>query len=72
MKTKDTSEIEQKLTVRLSKKTLEQLRRLAVDHQRSLNGEIVWALQFYIVHERNQANDQVETSTACNGNAEQD
>jgi Arc-like DNA binding domain len=52
MKTKDTSNPEQKLTVRLSQETLGKLRQMAVDHQRSLNSEIVWGLQLYITENR--------------------
>jgi len=54
MKTKDTSNPEQKLTVRMSQETLEKIRQLAKDHQRSLNSEIVWGLQFYIKHEEKE------------------
>lgn len=37
-----------KLTVRFSDGLLEALRVLAAEHKRSLNSEIIWALQIYV------------------------
>jgi hypothetical protein len=64
MKTKDTSIPEQKLTVRMSQETLENLRQLAIDHKRSLNGEIEWALQFYVKNEVKKG----DNPEACSAN----
>ena len=36
------------MTIRLPQEVADELRRLAEDHDRSLNGEIVWALRHYI------------------------
>lgn len=41
---------------------LERLRQLAARHQRSLNGELVWALELYVAQqERAQREDDADT-----------
>jgi len=39
---------EVKMTLRLPASVAEALRHLAEEHERSLNGEIIWALKAYI------------------------
>lgn len=39
---------------------LDTLRVLAQQHQRSLNGEIVWALRDYVSHQRQSSKEDTE------------
>lgn len=45
---------EQKLTVRFLPRMLDELRDLAKEDKRSLNSEILWAIQFYLDWRRKQ------------------
>jgi len=48
MKTTDPTVPMQKLTIRLPKELEELLRQLAIEHQRSLNSELIVAVQQYV------------------------
>jgi hypothetical protein len=48
------------INTRYPNNVLETLRVLAQQHQRSLNGEIVWALQDYISRQRQSRNEEIE------------
>lgn len=39
------------LSLRLSPEQVQQLRRLAQDHQRSLHGEVLWAVREYLARQ---------------------
>lgn len=43
---------EQKITTRYPFDLLEELRKLAQEHQRSFNGEVIWALREYIAQQQ--------------------
>jgi predicted transcriptional regulator len=51
-------EHETRITIRLPDEVAEALRQLAHDHNRSLNGEIVWALRQFIAQQNDQTNQQ--------------
>lgn len=40
------------LSLRLSPEQVQQLRQLAQNHQRSLHGEVVWALREYLARQQ--------------------
>jgi hypothetical protein len=44
-----------KITLRVSPEVAETMKRLAREHARSLNGELVWAIQEYIVRQQERA-----------------
>jgi head-tail adaptor len=48
----ETTQAEVKLTIRLRADVAEAMRVLAQEHDRSLNGEIVWALRAYAAAQR--------------------
>ena len=56
-----------KLTVRISADIANRIRRLAEAHERSLNGEIVWALRHYakqeVAHDDQSSQDPIESDT---------
>jgi predicted transcriptional regulator len=54
----ETKRHETKLTIRLPTEIAELMRRLAARHDRSLNGEIVWALREYIAQRQEQQGKQ--------------
>lgn len=45
------------ILLRLPPELAEQLRRLARAHDRSLNGELVWALRLYVTAAENEGSD---------------
>ena len=51
MKIKDTTQEEAKVTIRLPKFIIDRIRMLAIEHQRSLNSEMIVALQQYVAKE---------------------
>jgi hypothetical protein len=44
---KDTSKRERHVSIRFPVEVLEVIRQLAKQHERSLNGEVIWALREY-------------------------
>lgn len=52
---------EQKLTVRFLPSMLDELRSLAKEDKRSLNSEILWAIQFYLDWRRKQKTKKKDT-----------
>lgn len=48
---------EVKITVRFPADVIEALRRLAHQHERSLNGEIVWAVRTYVLQHQQPEKD---------------
>jgi hypothetical protein len=51
----DAMENEVRITFRLPQEVADAMRRLAEDHDRSLNGEVVWALRQYIRSQEREA-----------------
>jgi len=43
---------EVKITLRVPPELAEAMKRLAREHDRSLNGELVWAIREYIAHQQ--------------------
>ncbi len=44
-----------KITLRVPPEVAETMKRLAREHARSLNGELVWAIQEYIARQQKRA-----------------
>ena len=42
---------EQRISIRFPAEVLEAIRTLAQDHERSFNGEVIWALREYVERE---------------------
>jgi hypothetical protein len=53
-------EHETRITIRIPDAVAEALRQLAQDHNRSLNGEIVWALRQFIAQHTEQSKQHEE------------
>jgi hypothetical protein len=51
------------INTRYPPEVLEQIRRLAIEHERSFNGEVIWALREYIKHQKGEEHDHNSTST---------
>jgi hypothetical protein len=45
-------QVEQRTQVRFPSDVWEEIKRLAEQHERSFNGEIVWALRYYIKQQK--------------------
>jgi Arc-like DNA binding domain len=64
--TPDQQESLASFSVRLTRELLTELQRLAAQHERSMNGEIVWALRAYVTNTRKAATTVNVTRTAQN------
>ena len=53
-------ESKQKITVLVPLDVVSQIKRLAKKHQRSFNGELIWALQHYIEQAEKQEKHEQE------------
>jgi hypothetical protein len=47
------------INTRSPKELLEELRNLAKDHDRSLNGEVIWALREYVKQQKGEHHDKI-------------
>lgn len=48
--------------VRFPQEVWDEMKRLAEQHQRSLNGEIIWALREYIVHQKEKDKENIHAN----------
>jgi len=55
---------ENKIQVRFPSDVLEHLRMLAKSHQRSFNGEVIWALRQYVVQQMKIISEKEENNEA--------
>ncbi|HUY79780.1 MAG TPA: Arc family DNA-binding protein [Ktedonobacterales bacterium] len=56
----DTSKGEQRISIRFPLDVLAAIRALAKQHERSFNGEIIWALREYARHHSGELGEQQE------------
>jgi 5-methylcytosine-specific restriction endonuclease McrA len=54
----DQEQLRHKITLSLPRETWQAITELARDHQRSFTKELIWALQEYVRHERQQTEKQ--------------
>lgn len=54
---------EKKIQVRFPPETWEALKQLAERHNRSFNGEIIWALRGYVAQQKGEAHEGVQISS---------
>jgi predicted HicB family RNase H-like nuclease len=47
-------QLEQRTQVRFPSEVWKEIKRLAAQHERSFNGEIVWALRYYIKQQKGE------------------
>ena len=52
------------LGTRYPREVLAEMKRLAQQHQRSFNGEVIWALREYIAHQKGGISEQEHGSDA--------